>query len=71
MLLVLTSYLWKSIGCFALLAGAYYVFGQWTRLINQIHSWLTYIFAVPPADRQQSTWPGEEDWPVNDDEREH
>lgn len=69
MLLVINAYLWKSVGCFILLAGAYYAFSQRTRIISQIYSWLTYFFAVPPAAGQQSTWPGEENWLLDDDSK--
>ena len=70
MLLVLNSYLWKSLGCFALLVSAYYTFSQWTRIVTRIYFWLKYIFAVPPADSQQSTWPGET-WPSEDTSEVH
>lgn len=69
MLLVINAYLWKSAGCFVLLAGVYYAFSQRTRILSQIYSWLTYFFAVPPAADQQSTWPGEENWPSDNDSK--
>lgn len=69
MLLVINAYLWKSVGCFVLLAGVYYAFSQRTRILSQIYSWLTYFFSVPPAADQQSTWPGEENWPLDNDSK--
>jgi len=69
MFLVINAYLWKSVGCFVLLAGAYYAFSQRTGIISQIYSWLTLFFAVPPAADQQSTWPGEENWPLDNDSK--
>lgn len=67
MLLVLNSYLWKSEGCITLLAGAWYALDKRAYIFNYIYSRLKYVFAIPPAASQQSTWPGEANWPLDDD----
>jgi len=67
MLLVLNSYLWKSSCFIILLTGAWYIVDHLAPILRQLYAHLKYVFAVPPADNQQSTWPGESSWPTDDD----
>lgn len=67
MLLVLNTYLWKSSSFILLLTGAWYIVDHWTSMLNQIHSQLKHLLAIPPANDQQSTWPGEANGPLDAD----
>lgn len=54
---------------YMLLADAWYAFNQKTPFFSHIHVWLKYVFAIPPEATQQSTWPGEANWPLDEDNK--
>ncbi|AKD54839.1 hypothetical protein [Spirosoma radiotolerans] len=70
MFLVVHPLLWKWVGCFALLASAWFVFGQPVPTLAYLLVHLKRLkrfFTLPPTADRESTWPGEDDIPWDDE----